>query len=457
MARELIAGAAEVNITPRMGVEMCGYGPNEKRVCTDVLDPLYARALWFENGDDAVLIISVDLCTVDRTIRDRAAAEISSRCGIPAQNVMVAASHTHSGPSAQMLIGWGERDPDYVACLPRMLVEAACGAKKNAQPASVGSCRQRVWNVGVNREQPELAPLDPAAQLMRVNRADGSPLAVVFNFGAHAVTRYPFTSRISADWPGLAASILRYELGGAIALFLQGPCGNINGSRVIFDRRDPESWQKVCDAQAGWTAMHFCEQVLPAVRRLQTRAEGVLRAELRTINLPCTKPDRGELERTVAANEKTADSMTLKALRPLHERIRNETEEEIAWRRARFEVDACRHQLNLLDEGKECVEAPLHLLRIGEAVIVGWPGEIFVELGLEVRQRSPHPLTFVSSVTNHCVGYVPTEAAYESQGRPNQFGVYPARMTPRIFGTLPLRRDVGRLLVEETVRGLAVL
>ena len=451
----LRAGVAEVDVTPPMGVEMCGYGPYLKRVCTDVLDPLRARALWLESGGSAVVLITADLCTVDASTRDEVAREISRRCRVGEESVLVAASHTHSGPATQLMIAWGERDPGYMASLPGLLVEAALEARRAAQPARLGVCRARIFNVGVNREQGDFGPLDTAAQLLRVDRADGTPLAAVFNFGAHAVTRYPFTSRISADWPGLVAAAIKHEMRGAVALFLQAPCGNINGHRVIFDRTDRETRQKVCDMQAGWTAQHFCEQALPALRAVETKADAALGAALRRVALPCVRPDRAALEETVEKNLKLAESMKLEDLPPLHERPEQDAPEVCAWQRARFEVDSCRKQLALLDAGADSVEAPLQVLRVGEAAIAGWPGEVFVELGIELRQRSPVRCTFVASFANHCAGYIPTEAAYESQGQPHQFGIYPTTITPRVYGRLPFRKDVGRIFTDTTLAMLS--
>lgn len=73
-------------------------------------------------------------------------------------------------------------------------------------------------------------------------------------------------------------------------------------------------------------------------------------------------------------------------------------------------------------------------------------------MGLELRQRNPFPLTFVAGLANDNVGYIATPAAYESQGRLNEFGKYPTSLTPRLLGKLPYRSDVGQILVEETLR-----
>ncbi len=448
----LQAGVVQIDITPPMGVEMSGYGPYEKRIATEVLDPLYAHALWLEAGEERLLILTLDLISIGRVLRDAVAHQISRQCGLPPENILIAASHTHSGPATQLMIGWGERDQAYLRRLEGLLVEAAVAAQGSLTPARLGACRQRIQGIGVNREQPALGPLDTAAQLMRIDTADGTPLAVVYNIGAHGVARYPYTRRISADWPGLVAAGIQDALPPAVALFLQGCLGNINAHAMSFARRDVIVRQQVADMRTGDVAMRICEQILPALTGLQTQAEVELGAAWRVVSLPCGRPDRAALERTIEENLATAVRLSLADLRPLHERIGDETELEVAWRQARFAVDAARHQLTLLEAGECEVQAPVQILRIGEAALVAWPGEIYVELGLELRQRSPFPLTFVAGLANDTVGYIPTPAAYESRGKPNEFGVYPTSFTPLIYGALPFRSDVGTILVEESLR-----
>ena len=445
------AGVAQVDITPPMGVEMCGYGPYEKRVCTDVLDPLYARSLWLQCGEERLLIVTLDLCSVCAEVRDDVVQQVCHEVGLSQESVLIAASHTHSGPSTQRLIGWGERDAPYLGELRQRLVKACLEARAEAVPARMGACRQRVHGVGVNREQPAFGLLDTAAQLLRVDRADGTPLAVLYNFAAHGVVRYPFTSRVSADWPGLAAAYIKASLGTEVVLFLQGCGGNINAHEMSFARDDVVMRQQVADMRTGDVAIRLCDQILPALRGIRTSSEAELCSVWRTVKLPCSPPDAEDLRRVIAENQTPADRMTLAELRPLHERIRDESEQEREWRFARYRVDAASHQLGLLEKRQTHVEAPVQIMRLGEAVLVGWPGEIYVELGLEIRQRSPFPLTFVAGFANDTVGYIPTPAAYESQGKANEFGKYPTTLTPQIYGNLPFRGDVGRVLVEDTL------
>lgn len=278
---------------------------------------------------------------------------------------------------------------------------------------------------------------------MRVDRMNGTPLGVVFNFGGHPVVRYPYTSRISADWPGLVAAYLKYKIPGVSALFLQAPCGNINANNMTWGRTDISMLQKVGDMFTGDVAKRFSDQMLPALERIETKPITHIESVCEKIDLPCASLNAEELQNIINQNVSIADSMTLDELRPLYKRFLNETPEEIAWRNARYEVDACRHQLELLKNPPYQVEAIIQVMMIGEAIIVGWPGEIFLELGLALRQASPFPATFVASFANHNVGYIPTPEAYESQGKPNLFGGYPCSFTPKIYRNLPFRSDVG--------------
>ena len=447
---EFRAGVAEVDITPPMGVEMCGYGPYEKRTCGEVLDPLFARALWLQGQGGDLVIISADLCTTDLAVRDRAASILNERFGVPPANVMIAATHTHSGPAVQEMIGWGERDAAYMACLPELFAEAASRAHAALTPARIGAARTLIHGVGLNRNLPWIGPTDPAAQILRVDRADGSPLGVLFNYGAHCVGRYPFTRRISADWAGLAAAGVKART-GAVAIFLQGACGDINVHEMTFARSDVDTQQKLCDMRVGEAAWRFCQQVVPAVAGIRTEPAGEIRASWKMLDLPCVAPDRAALEQVVSQRSAGARAMTLAQIRPLSERMASETPQEKQWREDRFFCDSARRQLELMRNPPFVRKAPVQVLRVGSIVFAGWPCEAFVELGMELRQRSPFPMTFLSTFTNDTAGYVPTPACFESKGKGNDFGLYPRERTPLLYAHLPYRADVGRVLVEETL------
>jgi hypothetical protein len=254
----------------------------------------------------------------------------------------------------------------------------------------------------------------------------------------------------------MASAAIGLELGLAEALFLQGCCGNINGGDLTSGEDDPVVRQQVADMRTGDVAKRFTDQILPALKNSETTSDVTLDARYEHVALPQEPMDAAELERIVVENRPVAEKMTLEELRPLSERYGGrETPEERAWREARYNVDWATHQLELIASGPPYeLAAPVQVLRIGPAALVSWPGEIYVEPGLEVRQQSPVPLTFVVTFANGNVGYIPTRAAYESQGRPHEFGAYPTTMTPRIYGRHPFRPEAAEILVTETLRML---
>src|SRR5579884_387859 len=131
----LQAGVARTDITPPVGVELCGYGPFLGRASVDVHDPLWCRALALESGGEPLLIISCDLIGVLQEMTDAIRAEIRNSHGIPPDRVMITCTHTHSGPNTVRLIGWGEPNEHYRAALPRKIVETAQRAVDDLRPA----------------------------------------------------------------------------------------------------------------------------------------------------------------------------------------------------------------------------------------------------------------------------------------------------------------------------------
>ena len=418
-----------------------------------MLDPLQARALWLSAGEADALVIAADLCVVTESLHEQIAAALQEKTGLPREALVLAASHTHSGPATFPLIGWGQPNTDYLNALARRLVDVGVAAHAARAPARIAFGHVRIEGVGINREHPRFGPTDPAAQLLRVDRDDGTPLAVAYNYAAHPVTRYPFTHRISADWPGLVNQSLRLAFDGAMPLFLQGCAGNINGHDVLFGRNHPHRLHAACDAHCGEVARRVLDRIVPALRAIDT-ADGeppTIKARARNLELPCASIDSALHRRAIEQHSPEADRMTYADLRPLHERLTDETEQERRWRWARWEVDVARRQLQLDKAGVDHLDARVGVLHLGHTALVTWPAEAFVELGIELRERSEARMTLPIGYANDFIGYLPTPWAYESQGRPHQFGVYPTARTPLVLGAAPFDPQAPRLVVEQTL------
>ena len=125
-------GMGRSDLTPRVGVELVGFGAYINRHSIGVRDRLWARAMALQLDGAPVVIVSCDLCVLYRETTEQVGALVEEATGVPAGRVAVHCTHTHSGPSTGgPLTGWGEADPPYVELLPARIAAAAIGAVEN--------------------------------------------------------------------------------------------------------------------------------------------------------------------------------------------------------------------------------------------------------------------------------------------------------------------------------------
>jgi len=244
----LKAGVAKVDITPPVGVPMWGY---ELRDSTGTLDPLYARVLVLEVGDKRLALVTLDLGRCfghDSLERLREAVRQSS--GI--SYVLVVASHDHSGPVIQDIYrsgtpAWETADLKKIAKAideaHQHSVEARIGTGYGV--AYIGHNRHRVNPDGTvtwfehNPTQIPTAPVDPTVTVLRVDTADGRPLAVLVNYACHPVVFGPDNTQYSADYPGVMTRTVEQALGGQpLCFFLQGAAGDINPYYAVIPLKE---------------------------------------------------------------------------------------------------------------------------------------------------------------------------------------------------------------------------
>jgi neutral ceramidase len=216
----LRAGLGRVELSVPAGVELVGY-PNREGPATGVRDPLHARALVLERDGARVALCALDLCYVMEDVVAAARERVAGRGLVPAGALLVAATHTHSGPyDADPAVF-----PDGLDALIERAVARAC---ERLEPARIGAGMGTLHGHAINRRRLE-DPVDPALLVLRVDAVDGRPLGLVHAFGCHPVVLGPDNRRVSADWPGESSRLLEDALGdGAIALFLQGASGDVN-------------------------------------------------------------------------------------------------------------------------------------------------------------------------------------------------------------------------------------
>src|SRR5258706_14546973 len=136
----LRAGAMEVCITPPLGVEMAGYGPNLGRFATDIHDNLMGQALVLDDGTRQVAIITCDLLGVSAEFTQAVRQEVANRTSIPAENVMVIASHSHTAVTLRPMYAWGSTDAHYARMAVRYLAGAVVAAEGKLRTAPISVC-----------------------------------------------------------------------------------------------------------------------------------------------------------------------------------------------------------------------------------------------------------------------------------------------------------------------------
>ena len=233
----LHAGVAEVDITPPPGLPMWGYS-NRPQPATGKLDPLMARVLVLACGDEKAAIVTLDL---GRTPEDPLLANLRARTLSKHNlgNLLVTASHTHAAPSLESLDGQPNTyGPTVIDAIDRAIDQAAT----HMTPVQIGIARGTVdlahnrrhflpdgrvamqWR---NVEHEPTAPVDKEFVAVRLDRADGQPLAILLHYTCHPVVLGPDNLEYSADFVGTACHGIAEKL-GAPCLYLQGGCGNIN-------------------------------------------------------------------------------------------------------------------------------------------------------------------------------------------------------------------------------------
>lgn len=380
----LAAGVGSVDITPPEPVVLAG-SPNPQK-SSSVDRRLFVKALVLSAGGRAVAMVTLDTLKypVEHVVRAR--RQIEKTTGIPADHVIICASHTHSGPlwsyyQDQLVTPIA----DAVALAARDLAPCQLGTAKGTAEG-VSECRRVVidgqaWNrwqlaSGDASQYPAESLVDPEFAVLAVSGKDGRFRAIVYSFACHAAnTRAPV---ISADYPGDVQQYVQERLGYAVpTLFLPGACGDVNPIYSVE--------RELFGEKLGGGIVACLGQLTPL-------AKPWLAIESRERSLPGREQPR--LEEADIARK---------------------------WPRQLDHYRKAFHDMKL----REQPTYPCFLtgIRIGdELAIVTNPGELFCEIGMNIKRQSPFPSTMVAEQTNGAHGYVPTAKAFAGGSYETWFG-----------------------------------
>lgn len=398
------AGAYAIDINPTKMPVIVNGSFREKTTDT-ILDPLHARCLVLDDGNERIAIVVVDSCMVPRDLLDQAKALANKSAGIRADRMLISSTHTHSAPSAMGALG-SSADSNYIEELPGMIAEGIKLANDRLQPARVGwavvdapdhtNCRRWILRSDKMRVDPfgdktvrahmhpghqnpdfigPSGPVDTGLTMLSVQTAEGKPLAMFANFSMH----YYGSGALSADYYGAFSEEFAKQIGAGdgrsdfVAAMSQGTSGDLQwmdyGAPAMPRDLRKYSTELAAIARGAYDKIHYRPWVSLAM------AETKLKLRRRVAD-----EKRLEWARKVTA--------TLTGRKPI-------SQEEIY----------AREQVIIAEDPER--ELILQAARVGDLGITAIPNEVYSITGLKLKAQSPLQPTMNIELANGGEGYIP--------------------------------------------------
>jgi neutral ceramidase len=371
----LFAGTSKIMITPGTPIPMSGYG-SRTAPFKGVHDDLFARVIVFSDGINKAVLISADVIGFSNSFWEEITQRITKESGIKKEYVLLSAVHNHNGPVTKVY----EEDSSsqvnaYVEELKNKIIIATRDAIKNMVPVSIGAGKGEC-RMNINRRAPDgkgeielgqnpYAPCDHEVGVISVVDKSENPLALIMNWPCHGVVLGPQNYLITGDWPGAASRYIEDGSGGKlIAPVIVGASGDINpiyGPHIDFENNSSYAYGKDAIGE------DLGKESQRVAKSIQTFSSGKITALQRVISLQAKEKEAGKY---LQPGSKEDDSL----------RVR------------------------------------LSAVRIGSIVLTGVSGEVFNQISVKMRSKSPYPYTFMITHCNGSSGYLVTEDAYPKPG-----------------------------------------
>ena len=405
------AGFGMEKITPRLGVELCGYGYYLKRCATSVRDDLYASCLAFKSGDEIYLIIYCDLVAFTKEIVSETKNLIKTKHKISEESIMIAATHTHTGPATMNAEGCGEPDAGYIRELPKKILEAVRKATADFHNIEyIQTSEKEIAPIGHNRAIPN-GPEDHFVRGFYIKRTDVPDIAVA-SYNCHPVSM-GVSAEISRDYAGQAADALCIAGGvGAHGLFITGVCGDI----------DPPPHERGNFEIIKEFGERIAKGFYAGLRDEKERPDNFSHAAIR-VPLPLQPYDADKIRETSLDIQNGGDSVEFKRVVALWEE--------------KLLGDLGAGKLDL-----EFEEGIANVFMIGSLAIVGINYETFTEIGSGIRKALPGKTVIAAGNAEATKGYFSTPDEIDSGGG------YAAHSSMFLYGKLPLSRKAAETFVE---------
>ncbi len=395
MNNGLFGSALLVDITPPIGTSMEGYA-SRVQPSIGIHDPLFAGLMLLKQADEQVLLISLEQIAISLPVTEKIRAGIAQRLGVDPQQILIACTHTHSGPSGYITrfpMLSDDTDPFMVDLLYRKLIGAAIQLADQLEPVLLELGQDQLFGLGQNRNDAQDKTQDHELLVLVMKSLQGQVKAAWVNFGCHP-TILGFDNRlISADFPGAARRALTCHYPQFVWLFMNGASGDIS---TRFTRRGQNF------AEVERAGLLLAGSVLKAIQTAQPLTVDSLQGKSAEIHLPLR--EFGNVEDARVEAEKFA--LAYKAMVE-----RGEPAGEL--RKAMTRVEGAQAQVMMAElyAGKASLDSVIQVIRIGSLILVGLPGEVFTETVLTLKSIGNGRKIAVMGYANDYCGYFPDQKA----------------------------------------------
>jgi len=427
--KKLKAGVAIINVTPQKPMFLHGY-PHVERISEGIHDPLYASALILDDGETQIGFCAVDVIFISREITERVRERVQAATGIPGQNLMVSASHTHSGPVTFSDIFYDpvvpKADSEYISYLVDKLVQVYVEAFQNKRACKVAITTADGSGVGGNRRSVTDAvnPEIPVLVLKDVETDRIFALSTIYCM--HPTVLHEDSKLYSADFPGYTREYIKRELGDdVILLYHTGPAGNQSPRHFIKSNTFDESQrlgfmlgERIVERVRQLDDGDFYDWVTLSIRQTSVMLpkKKFMSVEEAEKKLQAARDKLDELRRS---NAPTSEIRTTEV-----DWFGAEENEELAEMAANGELEQVYQSV---------LPAEIDVVGIGDNYFVFLPGEMFVEYSLMIKEKFPK--TYAASLSNGVLaGYLVTEEAEQEGGYEASNSIFPAEAGGVIVG-----------------------
>jgi len=425
----LQAGAATSNITPFLGGGIVGNFGNPPPA-EYIHDELYAKCIVLDDGKTQLAIVIVDNLSINREVHDKARELIAQHTPIKKENVLIAATHTHSSVSAsgegsqRMNFNYDKPLDEYQMFVARRISDGVRRAFVNKEPAQIGwssvQMPQHVFNrrwlmkpgtptpnpfggqdkavmnpgVGNPNLLEPAGPVDPEVSFVSIQATDGRPIALLANYSLHYIGGVPM-NHVSADYFAVFGDRLQQLMNadrlapGFVAIMSNGTSGDVNNINFRGPAEKLPSYQKMYKV-----ADDIAQQVHKKLQQVTYQRNPTLGAAYTELTLAVRKPTPAMLER---AKHVVKNPGKVELYHPL-------------------ESTYALRAIQMQEQWPEKIDIVLQALKIGQLGIAAIPFETFTQTGLDIKAKSALQPSFTIELANGNYGYLPTPEQHDLGG-----------------------------------------